>query len=101
MSLREVAVSRERNVELLLLLGAGTILVLGWASLRAAEFSFPASTGRILTQFAVSGLIAHFALRALAPRARPETVAIATFLAAIGMLFVLRLSPGVAQDQAN
>lgn len=101
MSLREVAFSRERNVELLLLLGAGTILVLGWASLRAAEFSFPEGAGRILTQFAVSGLIAHFALRAITPRARPEATAIATFLAALGMLFVLRLSPGVAQDQAN
>lgn len=101
MSLRQASSSRERNIEVLLLTGAAGFAVLGWYALRAAEFALPASTGRILTQFAVSGLIAHVAGRVLAPRARPEILAIAAFLAAVGLVFVIRLAPGVAADQAN
>jgi cell division protein FtsW (lipid II flippase) len=37
----------------------------------------------------------------MAPNARPEATAIAVFLSAIGLIFVLRLAPNVAQDQAN
>lgn len=101
MSLREFAGRPERNVELLLLLAAGAALALGWWSLRAADVALPTVTARILTQFALSGLAIHIALRALLPRARPEATGVATFLAAIGMIFVLRLEPAVAQDQAN
>jgi len=101
MSLRQASGSRERNIEVLLLTGAAGFAVLGWYALRAAEFALPASTGRILTQFAVSGLVAHVAGRVLAPRARPEILAIAAFLTAVGLVFVLRLAPGVAADQAN
>ncbi len=101
MSLRESTVSRERNVELLLLLAASAILVLGWLSLRAAEFPLPGNTVRILTQFGLSGLAMHLVLRAVAPKARPESVAIAVALAFLGMLFVIRLAPAVVQDQAN
>ncbi|HML99697.1 MAG TPA: FtsW/RodA/SpoVE family cell cycle protein, partial [Tepidiformaceae bacterium] len=101
MSLRQASGSRERNIEVLLLTGAAGFAVLGWYALRAAEFALPASTGRILTQFAASGLAAHVAGRVLAPRARPEILAIAAFLAAVGLVFVIRLAPGVAADQAN
>jgi len=101
MSLQAVAGSRERNRELLLLSGAVAFAALGWFTLRAADFAFPASTGRILTQFALSGLAAHVALRVIAPRARPETLAMSAFLTAVGMVFVLRLAPAVAGDQAN
>lgn len=101
MSLQAVTGSRERNRELLLLSGAVAFAALGWFALRAADFAFPASTGRILTQFALSGLAAHVALRVIAPRARPETLAVSAFLTAVGMVFVLRLAPGVAGDQAN
>ena len=101
MSLREFAVRRERNVELLLLAVAGAALALGWWSLRAADVALPTTTARILTQFAVSGLAIHIALRAVAPAARPEVTTVSVFLAAVGMVFVLRLEPSVAQDQAN
>ena len=93
--------SRERNVELLLLLGAGSVVLLGWMSLRSADFGLPEGSSRILTQFVVAGLAAHVVLRFGAPRARPETTAIAVFLSAVGMVFVVRLAPDVAQDQAN
>lgn len=101
MSLREASGSRERNIEVLLLTGAAGFAVLGWYALRAAEIALPASTGRILTQFAASGLVAHVAGRVLAPRARPEILAAPAFLAAVGLVFVMRLAPGVAADQAN
>lgn len=101
MSLRTFAVSRERNVELLLLLAASAILTLGWLSLRAADFPLPGNTVRILTQFGLSGLAVHLALRAVAPSARPESTAIAVALAFLGMIFVIRLAPPVVQDQAN
>jgi cell division protein FtsW (lipid II flippase) len=101
MSLREASGSRERNIEVLLLTGAAGFAVLGWYALRAAEIALPASTGRILTQFAASGLVAHVAGRMLAPRARPEILAVSAFLAAVGLVFVMRLAPEVAADQAN
>lgn len=101
MSLREFAVRRERNVELLLFAVAGTALVLGWWSLRAADVALPTDTARILTQFAVSGLAIHLLCRFVAPGARPEATTLAVFLAALGMVFVLRLEPAVAQDQAT
>lgn len=100
-SLRQVRGPRERNIEVLLLTGAAAFAVLGWYALRAADFALPANTGRILTQFGVSGVVAHLAVRALAPRARPEILAVSAFLAAVGLVFVVRLAPGVAQDQAN
>lgn len=101
MSLRQATGSRERNIEVLLLTGAAAFAVLGWYALRAAEFALPANTGRILTQFAASGVIAHVAVRVLAPRARPEILAVSAFLAAVGLVFVIRLAPDVARDQAN
>lgn len=101
MTLRQATGARERNIEVLLLFGAAAFAVLGWYALRAADFALPANTGRILTQFGVSGLVAHLAARAMAPRARPEILAISAFLAAIGLVFVIRLAPAVAQDQAN
>ncbi len=93
--------ARERNLELVLLSGCLGFIALAWYSLDAASFTFPTGTSRILTQFAVSGLIGHLALRFVAPRASAQAYAVALFLTSVGLAFVLRLAPASAQDQAN
>jgi len=96
-----VITSRERNIELLLLSTTAAFLWLGWRSLDATGFVFPPNTTRILTQFVVAALAAHLACRLLCPAARPEILASTAFLGGVGMVMVLRLVPGSAQDQAN
>ena len=94
-------VARERNIELAFILGGLLFIVLALRSLDAAAFPVPSNTSRILTQFALSALAGNFALRLLAPRASAQVYAIACFLAAVGLAFVIRLAPASAQDQVN
>lgn len=94
-------VARERNVELALLLGAVAFILLAMKSLDAAGFALPSNSSRIVTQFIVSALAGHLALRMLAPRAQPQAYATAMFLTAVGLAFVMRLAPDSTQDQAN
>lgn len=94
-------VARERNIELAFILGGLLFIVLALRSLDAAAFPVPSGTTRIVTQFALSALAGNLALRFLAPRSSAQVYAIACFLAAVGLAFVIRLAPASAQDQVN
>lgn len=94
-------VSRDRNAELLLLAFSAGFALLAWRALDAAATPLPATTGRIVLQFLVTALLGHLALRAVAPAASPLPYAAAMLLTAVGLAFVLRLAPEVAQNQAN
>lgn len=93
--------TRERNTELVLLAGCVAFILLAWRSLDAAAFELPDGSRRIVTQFLAVALLGHAGLRVVAPRAAAQPYATAMLLAAVGLAFVTRLAPGVAQDQAN
>jgi len=94
-------VSRERNIEFVLLAASAAFTLLAWRALEAAAFAMPAGSGRILAQFLAVGLAGHVGLRLVAARASPQLYAAALLLTAVGLAFVTRLAPKVAQDQAN
>lgn len=93
--------SPERSRELMLLAPGLAVLLLGWRSLVVAGFELPPAMVRIVTQAAACGLGAHIVARMLAPRARPELLPAVFALCALGVVFVVRLAPDSAQDQAN
>ena len=104
MTLRTVTAtitSPQRNHELLLLSASAAFILIAWRALDAAAFALPVSSNRIVTQFLLSALFGHLALRAVAPRAAGQPYAIAVLLTAIGLAFVVRLAPAAAQSQAN
>lgn len=104
MTLRTVTAtitSPQRNHELLLLSASAAFILIAWRALDAAAFALPVSSNRIVTQFLLSALFGHLALRAVAPRAAGQPYAIAVLLTAIGLAFVVRLAPDAAQSQAN
>ncbi|MEO6043133.1 MAG: FtsW/RodA/SpoVE family cell cycle protein [Tepidiformaceae bacterium] len=104
MTLRTVTAtitSPQRNQELLLLSASAAFILIAWRALDAAAFALPVSSSRIVTQFLLSALFGHLALRAVAPRAAGQPYAIAVLLTAIGLAFVVRLAPDAAQSQAN
>ncbi len=94
-------VSRERNIELGFVLASAAFAVVAWRALDAAAFAMPANSGRMLTQFLVAGLAGHVGIRIFAPRAAPQVYGAALVLSAIGLAFVLRLTPELGQEQAN
>lgn len=94
-------VSRQRNIELFLLLGSIGFAYLGWLALEEAAFDVPQGSTSIVAQFAITAVAGHFALRWTCPDAPAQLYAIAMMLAAIGLIFVTRLAPEQAQDQAN
>jgi len=94
-------VSRERNIEFVLLAASMAFVLLAWRALEAAAFAMPAGSGRILAQFLAVGLAGHVGLRFVAPRASSQVYAAALLLTAVGLAFVTRLAPQVARDQAN
>lgn len=94
-------VARERNIELALVAGSLAFILLALRALDAAAAVVPSNSTRIVTQFAVSAVAGNFALRAIAPRAMAQSYAIACFLAAVGLAFVIRLAPDSASDQVN
>ncbi len=85
----------------MLLLASIGFIAVAWKALDAAEFAMPKDSGRILAQFTAAALVGHAGLRLLVPRAAPQPYAIVMLLTAIGLAFVTRLAPGVAQDQVN
>lgn len=93
--------SGQRNAELLLLLAPAAFALLAWRALETAGAPLPAGSGRIVTQFLATAAAGHLTLRILAPGASPLPYATAILLSAVGIAFVLRLAPDVAQDQAN
>ncbi|MCC7363388.1 MAG: FtsW/RodA/SpoVE family cell cycle protein [Dehalococcoidia bacterium] len=93
--------SGARNTELVLMAASIAFLAVAWRALDAAAFPMPAGSDRILTQFAVVAVAGHLGLRVVAPRSAALPYATVLLLSAIGLAFVTRLSPGVAQDQAN
>ena len=93
--------SGERNRELLLLFASVAFLAVAWEALDAAAVPMPPASARILTQFAVVALGGHLGLRIVAPRAAGLPYAVAMMLTAIGVAFVARLEPELAQDQVN
>jgi len=104
MMLRELAsgvTSKDRNTEMVLLAGSAAFVFVAWRALDAAAFGLPANFARIVTQFLLSGVAGHIGLRIVAPRASGQLYAITMALCAIGLVFVTRLAPAVAQDQAN
>jgi peptidoglycan glycosyltransferase len=104
MTLRTVGsgfVGRERNIELVLLAGSAAFIIVAWRALDAAGFEMPANSARILTQFLAAALAGHVGLRLLAPHATGQPYAAAMLLCAVGLAFVTRLAPDVAQNQVN
>lgn len=93
--------SGQRNTELVLLAASAGFLALAWRALDAAAFPMPAGSGRILTQFVAVAAAGHIGLRAVAPRALALPYATALLLTAIGLAFVTRLDPDIAQAQAH
>jgi peptidoglycan glycosyltransferase len=93
--------STARNIELLLLAASAGFVLVAWRALDAAGFAMPPGSQRIVTQFLASAALGHLALRLLAPRASAVPYATAMLLAGIGLAFVTRLAPDVAQAQAN
>lgn len=93
--------SRERNTEMALLFGSVAFIALAWKALDAAQFAMPAGSTRIIVQFLAAVAAGHLGLRIVAPEAAPQPFAIAALLVAVGLAFVTRLAPAVAQNQAN
>lgn len=94
-------VGRERNIELVLLAGSAAFIIVAWRALDVAGFVMPPDSARILAQFLIAALAGHLGLRLLAPRATGQPYAVAMLLSAIGLAFVTRLAPEVAQNQVN
>lgn len=95
------ALSRERAAEAALLAGPLALLLLGWRALAASGFELPGGMVRIVAQAALCLIAMHVALRALAPRARPEVLPAVALLALLGVVVVARLAPASAAQQAN
>ncbi|MGH2633949.1 MAG: FtsW/RodA/SpoVE family cell cycle protein [Tepidiformaceae bacterium] len=93
--------SRDRNTELLLLAGSAAFVLLAWRALDKAAFAMPAGSDRILTQFLLAALLGHLGMRIVAPRAAGQPYAIVLLLSAVGLAFVTRVDPDVAQTQVN
>lgn len=93
--------SGSRNAELVLVAAAIAFVTLGVRALELTDVALPEVRDRIVIQFAATVLAGHLLLRLFAPEAPAQVYAIAMLLAAIGMVFVLRLAPDEAQDQVN
>ncbi|MGH2610242.1 MAG: hypothetical protein ACRDHF_14265, partial [Tepidiformaceae bacterium] len=92
--------SGERNAELVLLAASVAFILVAERALEGAAVTVPSGFRGILTQFLVVMILGHIALRVLAPAASRVPYAVAMLLTAIGLTFVARLEPDVAQDQA-
>jgi cell division protein FtsW (lipid II flippase) len=98
---RQGLLSTHRNFELLLLIVTGAFVLLAYESLDRSPVELPVNADRIFIQFTATVIAGHVALRVLCPKAPAQVYAIAMMLAAIGLVFVMRLAPEEAPDQAN
>ena len=98
---RQGLLSTHRNFELLLLLVSGAFVLLAYESLDRSPVELPVNADRIFIQFTATVIAGHVALRVLCPKAPAQVYAIAMMLAAIGLVFVMRLAPEEAGDQVN
>jgi cell division protein FtsW (lipid II flippase) len=92
--------SGERNAELFLLGASVAFIIIAERALDGAAVTVPSGFRGILTQFLLAMILGHVAIRFLAPRASRVPYAVAMLLTAIGLAFVARLEPEVAQDQS-
>lgn len=100
MTLRE-ALTRERTAEAALLAGPIAMLALGWRALAEANIALPDGIIRIVAQAALCVFAMHLLARVIVPRARPEILPLVGLLACTGLIFVIRLAPSAADQQAN
>ncbi len=98
---RQGLLSTHRNFELLLLIVSGAFVLLAYESLDRSPVELPVNADRIFIQFTATVVAGHLALRVLCPKAPAQVYAIAMMLAAIGLVFVMRLAPEEAGDQVN
>lgn len=95
-----------RNVELLLLIVAAPLVILMFAMMvlsgAGSEEGFQAlsfNTLGVPLGIFLAFLLAHFAIRKLAPNADPALLPITFALSGIGIAFVTRLAPAAATRQ--
>jgi peptidoglycan glycosyltransferase len=95
-------VSRRRNIELRLGVVAIAITVFGYVLVQLAEQpDLPPDLWLFVVVMIGLYVIAHFAVRELAPNADPVLLPLAAFLTGIGYVTISRLDPELARAQAG
>lgn len=96
------ATSRRRNVELRLGLVAVAITTFGYVLVQLAEKpKLPADLWLFLAVMIILYVVAHYAIRRLAPLADPVLLPIVAFLNGIGFVTISRLDRDLARSQAG
>jgi cell division protein FtsW (lipid II flippase) len=85
--------------ERMLLVPVAACLLLGVAALTRARPTLPVNAWAIAAAFLVVLLAAHLVLTVLVPRADQTLLPLVGMLAAVGLVFVLRLAPRLAPKQ--
>jgi cell division protein FtsI/penicillin-binding protein 2/cell division protein FtsW (lipid II flippase) len=90
----------KRNIELALLLAALPVLILLFAT-AIINSNGPRTLGSFAVPLSLFGgfLVSHLAVRRFAPEADPALLPITFLLSGIGICFVMRLAPDLAQRQ--
>ena len=97
-----MSAARSRNIELRLGLLAVCVGVFGYILVQLAERpDLPPDLWAFITAVVALYVIAHVAVRRLAPRADPLLLPLAAFLNAIGFVTISRLDPDLARVQAG
>ena len=95
-------VHRRRNTELRLGLVAVTITLFGYVLVQLAEEpNLPADLWVFFVAMVVLYVVAHIAVRVLAPQADPVLLPLAALLNGIGYVIISRLDPALARAQAG
>ncbi len=92
--------SEDRNFELITVAGALGFLALGIVALSRSPAGAPEASTVVFAHVAATFALLHLGLRLLNPSARAILPAPA-LLTSLGLLFVMRLAPEVAGDQAT
>ena len=82
-----------------LLVLMGGCLLLGMEAVSRARPALPVDARTIAVVFLAVVFLAHLALTVLVPRADETLLPMATMLSGVGLVFVLRLTPSLAQKQ--
>jgi len=94
-------VTRQRSTELgLIVLAMVTTVAIYILAALGEEASIPADAAPFLLQVVVLLVVAHFAVRRLAPHADGTLLPLAVFLNGVGYSFIVRLDDGLAENQA-